>query len=262
MDAAEDIMDANSDSDSPAKDLRVKCTVRSKSYATKKTMQDHRSTKHRANKPIHTCSVCGRICKDKHGLMRHEKTHNRAPEPKVKCSVCERTFSLVGALKNHKRTHHTDITLTVDCPVCKKIFPGEGDVLQHRQKAHVPNFALMADPLYEYVDCHFTFLSRDRMNNHLLFRSLSPASISPAQLAVHLGKKRKRSSNPRPSPTRHAKCQLMTASTALTTALTTMRTNGCSSYTSNRSKYSIKSLAFFPLYRHRPQQLRCSWNPS
>ncbi|CAN9116831.1 unnamed protein product [Alternaria alternata] len=195
MDAAEDIMDANSDSDSPAKDLRVKCTVRSKSYATKKTMQDHRSTKHRANKPIHTCSVCGRICKDKHGLMRHEKTHNRAPEPKVKCSVCERTFSLVGALKNHKRTHHTDITLTVDCPVCKKIFPGEGDVLQHRQKAHVPNFALMADPLYEYVDCHFTFLSRDRMNNHLLFRSLSPASISPAQLAVHLGKKRKRSVN-------------------------------------------------------------------
>jgi len=143
-----------------------------------------------------------------------------------------------------------------------KIFPGEGDVLQHRQKARVPNFALMANPLYEYVDCHFTFLSRDRMNNHPLFRSLSPANISPAQLAAHLGKKRKGSSNSRPSPTRHAKCELMTASTASTTALTTMRTNSCSSYTSNRSKYSIKSLAFFPLYRHRPQQLRCSWNPS
>jgi hypothetical protein len=156
------------------------------------------------------------------------------------------------------RTHHTDITRAVGCPVCKRIFPGEGDVLQHCQKAHVPNFALMADPLYECVDCHITFLSKDRMDDHLLFRCLSPVNILPAQLAVHLGKKRKRSSNPRPSPTRHAKCELMTVTTASTTALTMMRTNSCSPYTSNRSKYSIKSLAFCPLYRHRPQQLRCS----
>ncbi|XP_054834592.1 zinc finger protein 85-like [Eublepharis macularius] len=79
----------------------------------------------------HTCSNCGKSCRDKYSLTRHEKTH--ISERPYQCQKCGKRFRETKNLTKHQITH-TDLR-PFPCNKCGKHFKTKSTLDKH-QKVH------------------------------------------------------------------------------------------------------------------------------
>lgn len=54
------------------------------------------------------CTMCGKVCKDKHALKNHMYVHKEKTE---KCDKCDMAFNSPFGLTRHKRCKHMDPSL-------------------------------------------------------------------------------------------------------------------------------------------------------
>nr|XP_020664477.1 zinc finger protein 84-like isoform X1 [Pogona vitticeps]XP_020664478.1 zinc finger protein 84-like isoform X1 [Pogona vitticeps] len=83
------------------------------------------------DKKRHTCSDCGKSCRDKYSLTRHQRIHSS--ERPYQCHICNKTFRLSKDLARHQTTH-SDLRPYL-CTECGKCFKTKSAIVKH-QKAH------------------------------------------------------------------------------------------------------------------------------
>ncbi|XP_060622542.2 zinc finger protein 11-like [Anolis sagrei] len=83
------------------------------------------------DKKRHTCSICGRTCRDKYSLTRHQKVHTS--ERPYHCQTCTKSFCHSKDLARHQTTH-SDIRPYL-CTECGKRFKTKSAIAKH-QNAH------------------------------------------------------------------------------------------------------------------------------
>ncbi|CAG0887430.1 unnamed protein product [Cyprideis torosa] len=116
----------------------LKCSICSKEYAMKSSLQNHYEVVH-GNGGRFVCARCGKAFLSKAHLQGHERTHT-SQKPHV-CETCGKGFSEALTLKMHVAREHAggydkdpELSRPVTCEFCGKSMPFHR--IHHHKKIH------------------------------------------------------------------------------------------------------------------------------
>ncbi|XP_061424212.1 uncharacterized protein LOC133352519 isoform X2 [Lethenteron reissneri] len=168
-----------------AEEKRHQCTECSKSYASQRQLEMHKSLKHR-NEGLCMCDMCGVTLGTRQGLHMHIKTQHKdertfvcefcgqrygqrtglmihrrkhTGERPFSCSICGKDFMSRGTMAKHERTHTGE--RPVPCERCGRGFADRGSLVRHMQSVHSDG------PLLSCTLCFKPFKSSDQLRAHL-----------------------------------------------------------------------------------------------
>ena len=108
------------------------CSSCFKIFATKYVRKKHEQEAHKERKQ--KCSICSRSFQSKISLDHHIKTYHDSSIQTFKCSVCEKILSTQQILKRHIQTVHEKETFS--CEKCGKHFSRINYYNRHLREAH------------------------------------------------------------------------------------------------------------------------------
>ena len=124
----------NASSNDASRPYRCSVDGCNKSYKAKKTLSEHKRTKH-TKKLIFQCDYPG--CKKEYsgyaGLLYHRRKHEG--DLRYECSLCSKKFMQKGELIHHSYTHSGEKPHS--CPKCNKAFSWKGNCDRHKKTCKV-----------------------------------------------------------------------------------------------------------------------------
>ncbi|KAJ6632940.1 Zinc finger protein, partial [Pseudolycoriella hygida] len=122
--------------------LPYACKTCPKSFATKKTLNNHTIRVHLKLKPF-VCPTCGLRKTTNRELQAHLNFHSK--EITYPCKECPRVFASYGAINRHVRIHHRNHKPYI-CPHCQRAF-SKAETMKNHIMTHTGKFANMVTEL-------------------------------------------------------------------------------------------------------------------
>ncbi|XP_059615572.1 zinc finger protein 528 [Phlebotomus argentipes] len=134
-----------------------KCMLCGETFLDETTIKEHIDTTHADELTIHSCRLCGKVCRDSRSLMKHAWDHSR--EKTHSCSKCAKTFHNKARLKRHMMSHRNK---SVTCDVCGEKFPDGRSLMNHRH-----SHTNVSGRQFPCRECGKTFGSRSSQQIHI-----------------------------------------------------------------------------------------------
>uniref|UniRef100_A0A8D9DXN9 Zinc finger protein 808 n=1 Tax=Cacopsylla melanoneura TaxID=428564 RepID=A0A8D9DXN9_9HEMI len=131
------------------------CHICSKKFTQKSTLKSHVELAHREEKASFPCSQCESVYNSRNHLRRHERLIHTVD--RYFCEHCNETFPLRVQLKAHQKSVHPDMKYT--CHECSATFRCKSTYRRHRE-SHAPR-------LFQCAICMKSFRFRAYMIGHL-----------------------------------------------------------------------------------------------